>query len=202
MRKRLGQSSAGLGLAEQHVRDRIAGFLTGIPGLHHRRDLIEPGHCDGAAALKHDHGVFVCRGDPRDQFVLSMRKVDISPVQAFAVPFPVAADEQQRSLRASGQRDRPPDRLVADDWAEPEAQNTQIVLLRASGDLRSTTISYVSSGIHPHDRREPRRSRPRIFVAGAEIPGVNGQPSVDVQARGTGCDQTELIVARFLWPLS
>ena len=48
-------------------------------------------------------------------FVLSMRKVDVGPVQAFAVPFPVAADEQKRGLRARSQRDRPRDRLLADD---------------------------------------------------------------------------------------
>ena len=63
-----------------------------------------------------------------------MRKVDVGPVQALAVPFPVATDEQKRGFGARSQRDRPHNRLLADDRAQAEAQNAQIVLVANSGD--------------------------------------------------------------------
>src|SRR5271169_6182420 len=58
------------------------------------------------------------------------------------------------------------------------------------------------AGIHPHCRGYLVVRNPEVLVTGLEIPRVGGQLSVDEQARGAGCDQTDLIVPRFLWPMS
>ena len=100
------------------------------------------------------------------------------------------------------QRDRPRDRLFADDRAQPEAQNAQTVLVARLRRLMLNHEFVCLAGIHPHGRRNLVVRDAEVLVTGLEIPGVDGQFSVDEQARGTGRDQTELIVPQLFWPMS
>ena len=100
------------------------------------------------------------------------------------------------------QRDRPRDRLFADDRAQAEAQNAQTVLVARVRRLMLNHKFVCLAGIHPQGRGNLVVCDPEVLVTGLEIPGVDGQLSVDEQARGTGRDQTELIVPRLFWPMS
>ena len=51
LRESQRQFPAGVDIAEKNICDGVAAFVTAIPGLKDCRDVVDPGHLDGAAGL-------------------------------------------------------------------------------------------------------------------------------------------------------
>src|SRR2546425_2126804 len=83
--KRNGQTARRVHVTEEKFGQSRAAFLSWIPGLDKRRDMIKPGiHVHVSAGRDHNNGVLVGRGHLLYQLVLSGRQTK-SSVRAFAL---------------------------------------------------------------------------------------------------------------------
>jgi beta-glucosidase len=107
-----GQPAAGLGVAEQHVGERVTVLLAAEPGQQHRRRVLGPGQQDRGAGVHYHHGPGVGRDDLADQVVLAAGQGQRGAVEALALHLRGGADHDHGRVAGGGQGDGPRDLLV------------------------------------------------------------------------------------------
>ena len=101
-RERDRQPAAGLGVAGQHVDQRVAELLAGEPQLQHGRHVVEPRHRHRRPGVEHDDRVRVGRDDGGDELVLVAGQGQRRAVLALGLPVVVGADDDDGDVGGGG----------------------------------------------------------------------------------------------------
>ena len=183
------QPAAGLGVAEQHVGERVAELLAGEPDLHDRGDVVQPRHRHRRPRVEHDHGARVHRGDPGDQLVLHPGQVQRRPVLALGLPVGVRADDDDRRLGVGGGCDRTVHRVAGVGRPRPDrerAQHRHLLGRLVERDRAGDAGAQLDGGAHLRAALTEERA------AALRWGQVDDGPAVDAQHGGADARQPEL----------
>jgi hypothetical protein len=98
LREGLRQAARGVHVAEQHVGERVARLLAGVPHLHDRRDAREPVHADRRARVHHHDRARVRGRDLLDQLDLAAGQLEVRAIVALALPLVVQPHDHDRGV--------------------------------------------------------------------------------------------------------